>query len=200
MVKWESGWRRWGRRWDGGEGEGDVGMGLGEEMEPGFGVVGVSSRGGGMNEWEREWERCRSLWWMHRLAMMTQYRLGVRYREQVEMLGLVAKIELALISMGETLPEPGMEWDGDRRMREVNRRVSRLLWVEREQMREYGGVKGIVNWLVGRRRMSAKEMVERMVVEADGMMGLMPVGGGMVEMGMEGYAGGMGMLGGGDRG
>ena len=86
-------------------------------------------------------ERRASLRAMHHLAMVTQYRLGVRYQGQLAMMGLVAKIELALIFMGETLPDPGVDWDGDRRLREINRRVSRLLWVKQEQDREFGGVR-----------------------------------------------------------
>ena len=77
------------------------------------------------------------------MALMTQHRLGMKYQGQVAMLGLVAKIELALISFfDDTLPDPGMEWDGDRRLREINRRIARLLWVEREQEKELGGLRG----------------------------------------------------------
>ena len=102
-------------------------------------------------------ERRASLRAMHHLAMVTQYRLGVRYQGQLAMMGLVAKIELALIFMGETLLDPGVDWDGDRRLREINRRVSRLLWVKQEQDREFGGVRGVFNWLSGRTRLSSLE-------------------------------------------
>ena len=44
-------------------------------------------------------ERRRSLRAMRELAQMVQYRLGTGYQAQVAMLGLVAKIELALIYM-----------------------------------------------------------------------------------------------------
>ena len=119
-------------------------------------------------------ERRASLCAMHHLAMVTQYRLGVRYQGQLAMMGLVAKIELALIFMGETLPDPGMDWDGDRRLREINRRVSRLLWVKQEQDREFGGVRGVFNWLSGRTRLSSKELVRQMLEEADDIMEVMP--------------------------
>ena len=45
-------------------------------------------------------ERRASLRAMHHLAMVTQYRLGVRYQGQLAMMGLVAKIEVALIFEG----------------------------------------------------------------------------------------------------
>ena len=117
-------------------------------------------------------ERRASLRAMHHLAMVTQYRLGVRYQGQLAMMGLVAKIELALIFMGETMPDPGVDWDGDRRLREINRRVSRLLWVEQD--REFGGVRGVFNWLSGRTRLSSKELVKQMLEEADDIMEVMP--------------------------
>ena len=57
-----------------------------------------------------------------------------------------------------------------------------MLWVQRERDREHGGVRGIFNWLTGRTRMSAKELVRRMLEEADDMMGVLPEGGEVMGM------------------
>ena len=119
-------------------------------------------------------ERRKSLRAIRELVQMVQYRLDLSYQGQVAMLGLVAKIELAMIYLGETLPEAGMDWDGDRKLREQHRRQSRLIWVRREQNREYGGMRGVMNWLMGRQRPSAKELIQRMIAEADNSMGVLP--------------------------
>ena len=61
------------------------------------------------------------------LAVMTMFRLGMTYEEQVAALGLVSQIELALISyFRESVPEPGQSWDPHRRAREIERRLARL--------------------------------------------------------------------------
>ncbi len=165
------------------EDETPVSEAVGVEVEEPGGVLEDELPAGGVSSRSRSWagnleDRRQVLRRMRRLALMTQHRLGMKYQGQVAMLGLVAKIELALISFfDDTLPEPGVEWDGDRRLREINRRISRLLWVEREQEKEFGGIRGVFNWLAGRRRLSGKELVERMLYEADLIMGVLPEAG-----------------------
>ena len=102
------------------------------------------------------------------LAMSTQFRLGMDYQETVAALGLVTRIELALIMFfRESVPEPGMEWDGERWAREADKRLARLRWVTREQQREFSGLRGVWNRLRGKGPVSGRDLYERMVSEAD---------------------------------
>ena len=149
--------------------------GGGDPEHPDYPVERLASRSWSWEEHEAE--KRASLRVMHRLAMMTQHRLGVKYHNHLAVFEMVAKIEWMLIYLGETLPEPGMGWSPDRRMRELNIRASRLLWVQRERNREHGGVRGIFNWLTGRQRLTAKELMQRMLTEADDIMGVVPEGG-----------------------
>ena len=139
------------------------------EMDVVFPVVGAVSTGEGWDEWM---ERKRvSLWTSRSLALMTQFRMGMRHDEQVAALELVTRIELALISaFKESVPEPGMRWDGEKRDREIQKRLARLRWVAREQEREYGGLKGFLNRMIGRERLSGKELYQRMMEGADEML------------------------------
>ena len=143
--------------------------GGGDPEHPDYPVERLASRSWSWEEHEAE--KRASLRVMHHLAMMTQHRLGVKYQNHLAVFEMVAKIEWMLIYLGETLPDPGMGWSPDRRMRELNIRASRLLWVQRERNREHGGVRGIFNWL------TAKELMQRMLTEADDMMGVVPEAG-----------------------
>ena len=108
------------------------------------------------------------------LAVMTMFRLGMTYEEQVAALGLVSQIELALISyFRESVPEPGQSWDPHRRAREIERRLARLRWVEGEQQKERSGVRGMWNWLIGKPPMTGKMLYDRMIEHADGMLAAM---------------------------
>ena len=92
-------------------------------------------------------------------------------------LGVVTRLELGLISwFGESVPDPLDNWDAACRWREVERRIARLRWVSDEESKEFNGIKGILNRIMGRRRMSGKEMYEKMVAEADWMVAAMRVG------------------------
>ena len=46
--------------------------------------------------------------------------------------------------------------------------------MEQEQEKEFGGIRGVFNWLVGRRRLGGKELVRRMLEEADLIMSVLP--------------------------
>ena len=108
------------------------------------------------------------------LAVMTMFRLGMTYEEQVAALGLVSQIELALISyFKESVPEPGQSWDPHRRAREIERRLARLRWVEGEQQKERRGVRGMWNWLTGKAPLTGKMLYDSMIEHADGMLAAM---------------------------
>ena len=105
------------------------------------------------------------------LAVMTQFRIGMSYPEQLAALGLVTQIELALIShFREAVPDPSKHWDAHRVDEEIQRRLARLRWVESEQEREHSGFRGVWNWLMGRGRVTGRELYARMVDEADAML------------------------------
>ena len=89
----------------------------------------------------------------------------------VTALGLVTQIELALITcFRESLPEPGQNWDAQKRAREIERRLARLRWVEQQQNDEDSGLKGVWNRVRGRRRPTAKQLYDRMIENADAMI------------------------------
>ncbi len=107
------------------------------------------------------------------VACMTQFRIGLSPQDQVAAMALVTRIELALIGFfRDSVPDPGVEWDGERRSREIERRLARLRWIDREQEREFTGLRGIWNWMAGRKQVTGKELYRRMLDEVDEMMGV----------------------------
>ena len=121
-------------------------------------------------------ERRRALWRAWSIAQMTQYRL-MNHRESVAALSWVAQIELALISFyGESVPDPGVNWDMERRTREIEKRLERLRWAEEEKAREYGGLKGVMRWLVGDTMPTGKDLYRKMVAEADKLIDSVELG------------------------
>ena len=134
-----------------------------------LGGVGLVTRS---ESWTEELDRKRVSFRSARsLALMTQFRLGMPYQQHVAALGLLAQVELALIMFfRESVPEAGVTWGPEQRAREIDRRLARIRWVEREQEREYTGWRGVWNSLVGRRRMSGKELYALMLEEAEGLM------------------------------
>ena len=119
-------------------------------------------------------ERRKTLWKGRNLAVMTQFHLGLSFAEKLDMFYLVLEIELTLImAYGDSMPEPGMNWEPERRDAEVQRRLARLRWVDRQREEAYGGMKGFIMRVLGRRRrLSGKELYQQMVDYADDMLGL----------------------------
>ena len=121
-------------------------------------------------------DRRQALWTAWSIAQMTQGRL-LKHKEMVAALSWVAEIELALISFYEdSVPDPDVPWDLERRTREINARLERLRWAREEQEKEYGGVKGMMKWLVGDRMPSGKELYQKMVDEADRLLESVEIG------------------------
>ena len=110
-------------------------------------------------------------------AQMSRFRVDMTHQEYVSSLGVVTRLELGLISwFGESVPDPNENWDASRRWREVERRIARLRWVSDEESREFTGIKGILNRIMGKKKLSGKDMYEKMVEEADWMVKAMRAG------------------------
>ena len=166
---------------------------------PDFEIPGVKRVVKGEKWSEMMERRRRSLWSARSLALMTQFRLGMTEEEQVAAVGFLTQVELVLImGFDETVPDPGVSWDAEKRSREIERRLARLRWVEEKQREEYGGWKGVWRAVVGRKKVSGKELFQKMLDEADGMMTAMS-GVGQSEEVMDKIMqlGGVGFLGGG---
>ena len=74
------------------------------------------------------------------------------------------------------VPDPNERWDAKRVDREIERRLARLCWIESEQQKDFTGLRGIINRLRGRGRVTGKELYERIQEEADDMMMAMAEG------------------------
>ena len=147
-------------------------MDLDQDGKPDVAVYGIdlSSRPG-MAWMEQQDRRRTSLRNAHVMATMTQFRIGMTRMETVTALGLVTQIELALITyFRESLPEPGQNWDAQKRAREIERRLARLRWVEQQQNDEDSGLKGVWNRVRGRRKPSGKDLYRKMIENADAMV------------------------------
>ena len=149
-----------------------LGMDIDQDGKPDVPLYGIdlSSRPG--MAWVEQQDRRRAcLRNAHVMATMTRYRIGMTRMETVTALGLVTQIELALITyFRESLPEPGQNWDSQKRAREIERRLARLRWVEQQQHDEDSGLKGVWNRVRGRGRPSGKELYRRMIENADAMV------------------------------
>ena len=145
-----------------------LGVDIDQDGKPDVPLYGIdlSSRPG--MAWMEQQDRRRNA---HVMATMTQYRIGMTRMETVTALGLVTQIELALITyFRESLPEPGQNWDAQKRAREIERRLARLRWVEQQQNDEDSGLKGVWNRVRGRGKPSGKELYRRMIENADAMI------------------------------
>ena len=144
---------------------------LDQDGVPDFEVPGVHRVAKGEKWSEMMERRRRSLWSARGLALMTQFRLGMTVEEQVAAVGFLTRVELVLImGFNDTVPDPGASWDIEKRATEVDRRLARLRWVEEKQKEEYGGWKGVWRAVVGRKRVSGKELFQKMLDDADDMM------------------------------
>ena len=118
-----------------------------------------------------------SMWNSLAMAKMVRFQVNMPLRDQLAALALEVKIELALITyFNESIPDPGENWDGWRRYREIDTRLKRLRWVNRKLKDEYGGIKGAWHWLMGRGLPTGKELYAKMIAEADDMIMAMEEG------------------------
>ena len=117
-------------------------------------------------------ERSRaSLMRVHHTARMEQYRLGLSDREKLDIQLVMVQIEMVLIiDFRESLPEPGQNWDADRRDKENKGRLTLFRLLEQKQKRNYSGLKGAWNRLMGRRKPTVEEVWRRLIERSEAMM------------------------------
>ena len=91
--------------------------------------------------------------------------------EQVAAVGFLTRVEFGFDHGVQRYGAgPGGQLDIEQRATEIDRRLARLRWVEEKQKEEYGGWKGVWRAVVGRKRVSGKELFQKMLDEADDMM------------------------------
>ena len=148
---------------------GDSGLDLDGDGVADVSLVGLGGASRPGLTWRQEEEHRRDALRNGRaLAVMTMFRIGLTHQEYVAAIGTVARFELALIGhFREAVPDPSERWDAKRRFREIERRLARLRWVEMEQKKEFGGFRGLFNKARGRRRVTGKEMYEKMEAVPD---------------------------------
>ena len=125
-------------------------------------------------QWDR---RLNNLWAARDLAIMTQFAIGVDETDMLYALGLVNEIELALIMMfRQSVPERGRRWDEYRRQKEIYVRMVRKNRIQRNIKKERAGLKGFFSRVRGDKPMSARDMVDRLMVYVDDMEFVMDEG------------------------
>ena len=117
-------------------------------------------------------ERSRaSLMRVHHTARMEQHRLGLSDREKLDIQLVMVQIEMALIThFREYLPEPGQNWDADRRAKANEDKLTLFRKLEQDQKRNYSGLKGAWNRLMGRRKPTVEEVRRRLIERSEAMM------------------------------
>ena len=125
-------------------------------------------------QWDR---RLNNLWAARDLAIKTQFAIGVDETDMLYALGLVNEIELALIMMfRQSVPERGRRWDEYRRQKEIYVRMVRKNRIQRNIKKERAGLKGFFSRVRGDKPMSARDMVDRLIVYVDDMEFVMDEG------------------------
>ena len=108
---------------------------------------------------------------VHHTARMEQHRLGLSDREKLDIQLVMVQIEMALITdFREYLPEPGQNWDADRRAKANEDKLTLFRLLEQKQKRNYSGLKGAWNRLMGRRKPTVEEVWRRLIERSEAMM------------------------------
>ena len=83
------------------------------------------------------------------------YRLATMARLQIEMM---------IIGLYQaSVPRPGQGWDASRRASEMDRRRVNWQRLEQEENRDFSGIRGFLNRLIGRRRIGLREFYDQRI-------------------------------------